>query len=617
MRCLHCNKKLSLLKLAKGDSFCSAEHFDAHQLQLSKNAIERLMNLPGEDAPKPPLVLKNAVQKEAPHDLQEETVALARLTAFQPPPPPDVPAVQTTAMTPPPYAPFATSPLPPYSLNPPFRIANGAEASEPVAPPRELAFPVHEVDATVCILNLYLRLNLDGTKPIDWASVPHLAVSPEDFPFEITRLSRGLSPEVPQIENLAPGEPAPLIEAAPPVDAIASIETLPVVESAPSNKPLLPVEPPSYLQPIETVEPVEAIDMIDPRVPFLMAPSFRERTGAPIVLDGAPSSVPNGAALTPILNPGKLPGLDSSRAIPRTTRFAGTGAVKVQDSISHWIRSAPELPMASAFVRPEAGRTVGLEGWQATKRVAGIARPPLNASWQSMHSLGFNLPVPAALVVRPEASCLGGIDPQQLLAGTSPFETGSLFLGVLETRAVGQEAFRPILRPAAWATEFSLRAILAPVDAWKPFSSATWQNRADHLPLPASISACLESPMLPLEALPYAPACSRMPRMDNAAVDAPWLAHTPFCRIVLPEVDCAPDPVMAERGSIFSSSTILPAIAKVPDRSLKTNRGTPSLTWEPRAPAIQAPAAVKLLPIRDGAILPSARSWPKLGLVSR
>jgi len=62
MRCLHCNKTLSLLKLAKGDSFCSAEHFDAYQIQLSRDAYERVMSVPVGDAPKPPLILKKSAE---------------------------------------------------------------------------------------------------------------------------------------------------------------------------------------------------------------------------------------------------------------------------------------------------------------------------------------------------------------------------------------------------------------------------------------------------------------------------------------------------------------------------------------------------------------------------
>ena len=65
MRCLYCNKKLSLLKMAKGDDFCSSEHFDAHQRQLSKDAIERLMSAPDMESPKAPLIVKNAQGEEA------------------------------------------------------------------------------------------------------------------------------------------------------------------------------------------------------------------------------------------------------------------------------------------------------------------------------------------------------------------------------------------------------------------------------------------------------------------------------------------------------------------------------------------------------------------------
>ena len=115
MRCLHCNKKLSLLKLAKGDSFCSPEHFDAYQLQQSKDAFQRLINLTDEDAPKAPLVVKPKEETVAP---PEENLAMARLNALGPPlsaplpAAPPAPAARTAVMNAPPYAPFATSALP-------------------------------------------------------------------------------------------------------------------------------------------------------------------------------------------------------------------------------------------------------------------------------------------------------------------------------------------------------------------------------------------------------------------------------------------------------------------------------------------------------------------------
>ena len=135
MRCLHCNKKLSLLKLAKGDSFCSAEHFDAYQLQLSRSAYDRLISVPEEDAPKPPLILKKSPE-EVEH--LEADSALARLAVLRAPEKKEaVPALQV-----PPYAPFLVSP-PPYNSPNPVVPVSETDGNEPVVAARDLAFPVH------------------------------------------------------------------------------------------------------------------------------------------------------------------------------------------------------------------------------------------------------------------------------------------------------------------------------------------------------------------------------------------------------------------------------------------------------------------------------------------
>src|ERR1700728_4199683 len=190
MRCLYCNKKLSLLKLAKGDSFCSAQHFDAYQLQQSKDAFERLMSQPAEDAPKAPLVIQQR-EEEPPSssDGQEESAALARLTAFAPAAPP---APEARVLKTPPYAPFAISLLPACPLNPASPITNEPEGVEAA---RELAYPVHEVAATVCILNLYLRLSLSETETRDWTAARFVMATPEDFRIEVKRPPIGLVPE--------------------------------------------------------------------------------------------------------------------------------------------------------------------------------------------------------------------------------------------------------------------------------------------------------------------------------------------------------------------------------------------------------------------------------------
>src|ERR1700722_2138114 len=146
MRCLYCNKKLSLLKLAKGDSFCSPEHFDAHQLQLSKSAFDRLMGAPSEESPKAPVVTQNPEPEEIPKVIAPPAVA---------------PSIET-----PPYAPFAISLLPPFEatqmLAPPAEIPS--ESDEPAG--RELSYPVHESAPTTCLLNLHTALSLSELMPL-------------------------------------------------------------------------------------------------------------------------------------------------------------------------------------------------------------------------------------------------------------------------------------------------------------------------------------------------------------------------------------------------------------------------------------------------------------------
>src|SRR5258708_7195415 len=98
MHCLHCHKKLSLLKMAKGDSFCSPEHFDAHQLQLSKSAYQRLINSSDEPAKAPPMVAtlepeeeeKQVEEQEGKQEEEQEDApvleadaALAQLSALR------------------------------------------------------------------------------------------------------------------------------------------------------------------------------------------------------------------------------------------------------------------------------------------------------------------------------------------------------------------------------------------------------------------------------------------------------------------------------------------------------------------------------------------------------
>jgi hypothetical protein len=595
MRCLYCNKKLSLLKLAKGDSFCSAQHFDAYQLQQSKDAFERLMSQPDEDAPRAPLVVQQREEEHASvSDGQEESAALARLTAFAPPAPP---APEAAVLKAPPYAPFAISLLPACPLNPASPITNEPEGVEAA---RELAYPVHEVAGTVCILNLYLRLSLAETEPKDWTPARFVMVTPEDFRVAIQQPPIGLVPEFGQIEDLAPAD------AAAPIEAVPLIEAAPLVEAeiAPSMKPMMPEESSS-------VTPVESAET---EVPFLEAPSFRPRTGKPILVHGAASSVPTGSSLAPILEQGDLARPDSCRVIPKSTRVVGNTAFHSQDSAGQRIKGASEFPIQPAFVLPDSQRQVCEPAWLPSDHRMAIARPALEASWESTRALDFDLPAPGSLMVHPDASRLGQIDPQQLLAGTGPLDTASLFLGVLETRPLGQEPL--FIDPPACAMESGWPATLAQFPS-RTALPAAWQPRSSHFPLPDPIAAGSESPLAPLESFAYAPACSKMERVEKVKLPAPYIQNDGYRLTEWTGADSASTPLAAHPGLVFIGSTVLPHAAAVPPGSLKRGSGDPMLKWEPCRAVPVAPTVVKFLPVRDGAILPQAKSWTRLDGVPR
>jgi hypothetical protein len=702
MRCLHCNKKLSLLKLAKGDSFCSHEHFDAYQLKLSRDAIERLMSVPGDETPKAPLVLNKVDDnqiEEAPADndnAHQEKAALARLTAYAPPPLPEA----AVASQSPPYAPFAGSALPPCSLNPAPSTASGPEASPEVGPARELSFPVHEVDETVCVLHLYLRLGLGGTEPKNWTSDRPLIVTPEYFRLDISQPPLGLSPEFPEIdyadpvveelpfleaghsvepetqttpgegpepdmaqiaENHAPAELITPIEATAPVDADPIAEAMPFAEAVPVVNPVMypehtptEVSPPSVplliedLGPAELVAPIEAIRAVaaepladtlvlvgsapsitpvlpaapaslapiepaEPRIPFLTAPSFRARSGTPILLHSAASARPNSSNLNPALDNGSLQRLDSCRAIPNFTSFARPPAIRLHNSTASCVGSASELDLQPGSVLPNAKKQLCGDAWRPTNRRILIAQAALEATWASMGPLDFDLPKPASLLSRPDPSRLRKVDPQQLLAGT-PLDVVSLFLGVLEIRPHGHEP--SFVDLPAHATQSISRAIFSPAPDPEPLEYA-WQPQTTHFSLPDPIVDGPTEPLLPLASLQYAPACIKVDCIEKTELPAPYVASALYRQSAWPESDSASAPLGSEPSLVFIGTRTLPQAADMPAGRLQTGSGAPTLSWEPCLQIAQAPRDTRFLPVRNGTVLPRAKTWPLLEAVPR
>jgi len=289
MRCLYCGKKLSLLKLAKGDSFCSSEHFDAHQLQLSKSAFDRLRSVSGAETPRPPLVFPPAPAptEDAPpaaktnpevRALEVQPSAEQRRVAEQGQPeqplkpkdakaahragpatsiaanaepkliPPAEVSLTADAMARlkafdgPPQAPFAFTQLPPFPPASETPVGVVEPSTEAEDAKHELVYPMHAAEATVCILNLYLGVNQARFLPADWRG-PARSEEPAGEPFRAaaTLPALAVSPDFPQYV-FEPGEEdvaelAPAIEARLPVEAAvpvsAALEAFGPVASAP------------------------------------------------------------------------------------------------------------------------------------------------------------------------------------------------------------------------------------------------------------------------------------------------------------------------------------------------------------------------------------------------
>lgn len=626
MRCLHCNKKLSLLKLAKGDSFCSPEHFDAYQFQLSKTAIDRLMNTPVEEGPKLPLIIRK----------QEDVLPEAPLPAADAPP----------------YAPFAASLLSSCAPDLSAPAASDLDRGQQAASTLEVSLPVREV-ATTGLLNLYARLSF-AEAPLNWTS-PRNFILAENFPAEVIRPSVVPSPDFSQLENPVSSESVRAIESRARVGALTP----------------------------------------RPRLPFLIAPSFRERTAPLADLDTADRAIPVRPALIPILGAGPRHS-DLARAIGRLTGFAERASLQTQDSTTNFFQGTPELPAPVLIALPRSEQKTHPSGWHVSSCLIGLTNrildtdgpvicvPPVPESMVAGPVPGFAphsdaarllegqpsvrriiLPVSQELVStskppRPEPP--GRMSPIGLTAQESPdrtIKTTALFSAPVEKPPFGEEAALP--DPSVSAIKLGWRSALAKFPLVESFSTATWQNQASHYALAASIADGPELPAIPIQLLPYVPACIQK---KPPVAQTPSLANQPYrwmtwretgytvsgwespapsatlpklCFSAVPNTSARAEllrsstlPVMPERAFAAAPSTVFPkpellsaTLTSFPQATQNVaGRGTVSLCTShiscgPRPSGHQNRHAVKFLPIREGPTLPSARNWVRLRSLHR
>jgi len=239
-------------------------------------------------------------------------------------------------------------------------------------------------------------------------------------------------------------------------------------------------------------------------------------------------------------------------------------------------------------------------------------------------------------------------------------KTASLFLGPLETRPLRQKAvFRD---PSVSALESGWRASLAKAPLSEPLSTATWQKQA-HCPLPVSITDGPLWSTVPMQLLPYEPACIQQ---GPAQLQPPSLSGRPYQFVAWRPMDPAvphrhppapfaalpglrfspvdgssittnlltsgaalvalPGPFAAVSSTVFSqpdvrfmTSTNFPEASR-PDASAgfgTIRLCTPQVSWGPRRAAAGNPRIVKFLPRREDPILPSASDWARLRSLPR
>ncbi len=638
MRCLFCDKKLSLLKLAKGDSFCTPEHFDAYQLKMSKTDIERLMGLPVADTPKSPLVPLS--REEAAKSVEQEAG----------------PGDSRREMEPPPPASFAKPALPSFPLQ---AVLLGGETVANVQDetPRSVALPVHEVAVTAGVVNLYRQLNPTEMFPLDWAA-GYPVIFPEEFRPAIVKPSLGLGP-VTELEDLPASEPVPAVE--------------PASGEAKATK--------------------------GPSLPFLISPLFGERAGTTGVSCGEERSVPSCVSLTPHLFLGKFTTTDSPGPIERFTSFAGAPVLGLRESPVKQVEICSDFPGGADFFLPGPRGDAPGTKWRVSSGPMEIVRNVLEMRLSSTSSVDFSLPGPDSLLVRPDAILPQRQDPARILSehppvsftlapeeneaaavpglprpldpervspltpgagksGKRALEKGSPLRSGVERPPAGRVA--PFTNRPARAIEFICRTLLAKEPPRELFSTVHWSNQTLPFALRPPIAEGLIATGFALEALPVAPACVLA---EPAQASRPSLADGGFGAIAWEEADCAPAPaarpkalvvrtnlrfsaahgisskpqmaagtalglewqrtsvaapvLFAETGLPYAFSAQLPKCAAGAHDTPRMEIGSLWLSWEPRVPVSPVQRLAKFLPFRGGPIFPAARSWPRLGALPR
>jgi hypothetical protein len=488
MRCLYCDKKLSLLKLAKGDSFCTPEHFDAYQLQMSKNDIARLMGLSVGDTPRAPLIL--TPREEPPPARIEEPVRPVLV--------PDRLAPELLSVEPP-YAAFAKPLLPAYPPAPESPMAEEPAANVSAADP---SFPVHDLEVTAGVLNLYLQTSVSDMTPAEWEPPREPVAVPEE-----------LRPEVTQPVS----EPAPVAQ--------------------------------------QAVTVTEAI----PRLPYLAASLFEERPGTASLFE---CPVPDSDIHSDIQRPAFSRGEVAGKPSFRKEWHAASGLIGLTPAaldISHRGTEPNGFhPSEFPLVR-EAGR---IQGTPETRSLgtASYAAGALETAPLGREAAFVNPPAgPVELASRPVLAAVTGRAPLSATAWKN--QAGALSLEVSIAGWTEQQAFALEALPgAAQLINPALEKAPTPSLADAPYRPIGWMGADSAPPAGSGPFAQVDLPSVGSVNLPgITDAPSAGTKIGLGAPSVAWEIRVPVSQDG-PAVKYLP----ARRGPILPSATSWPRLGSLP-----------------------------------------------------
>ncbi len=511
--------------------------------------------------------------------------AIARLKAFDAPPEA-------------PFAPAFLAALPPA----PARVLGeiGLGGSEGGSRP---AMPVMNVETTSCILNLHWRLNHAPSAPVDWAAERGTDVEPGHFAGEASLPASALAPDFPFYEQGREPEPEPASDLAPSMQIGQFAAAVPPAHSEPAAALFGPVGPPGRgdLSLPAGPQPVDPLPVAGFRVPYLIAPSFRERPSGDPGLDPEAGLAPRAQEQAISFGPAEAPADARASGGPPEFTLSAIASPAASDAKAAPMGGAMEFMAFAPPSLPESEAHEALPGWHAgngtvVREIAAFeCRPspvrargslwaasdaliapsgstlspatvsPARTLLRSLPKAGAIAPhpgirLPARPTAKPEASRL---KPVWVAAGSAPKPAVRKRISPMPVPLPSPQGHAPLL------TDFPLRAIagtcapeLSTWTGWEILSPAGWNGGTAPMPLPAKIARPAVLPEFPLQAVCRAPErCTGAP----ASLESRSMTRVPFGRSSWPPQDTLA-PVKGPKPSAVAVTTRFAAAPRVGGR---------------------------------------------------